>query len=272
MKNIVITVVFMVSVVELISAQKIINGTYMNLRGFRNHEATYQGDSLLISPCQRYESQLSANKETFIFKKNKTTGKLEWKEDKEVLLSVDEKESILSVVNPYYTIDTLKFMLIHPQNSEPDPGILTYYDHTDGGYSAARILVTNKDEIKSGNCFIHSIKSDKYHKYIVGTLIDNDSPSGNGSAPKAVFNADFTGNVYGLPIKWSIVSDNKGKIKVHNFPEGRGFGIQLIVEYIDKIPFNIDKVPEGRKVGVIDGFLFYSENGEVEYSHMKRKL
>lgn len=246
-------------------AQTIQEGTYMSMYTLTHYSLTKSDENnLLIQPCQRFDSQLTTNNETFAFSKLDGTEKFGWNGGSQIILDSESEPNTLSFPNPMNMNTPVKLMLLHPANTAPAAGIKTYYDETEGGYSNARILITDPNEAKIGNCLIHSNPTDELNPYIVGSF--NGMYDANS---KATFNADHTGTFLGLPMNWSIVSDHNGKIKKQDYPDG-GFIVHLMIEFENELPIFVDKPSAGKKLAIIEGLRLNSEDGSVEIRQMKK--
>ncbi|MDN3722769.1 hypothetical protein QRD02_00115 [Aequorivita sp. SDUM287046] len=220
---------------------------------------------ILIEPCQRFDSPLTMTNNTFEFKELGTTNKFGWNGGDQIIMDIDLQTNIVSFANPFNINHPIKLKLLHPDNSIPGPGIKTYYDETEGGFSKARILVTDNNEISTGNCFIHSNV----------TQIENDIITGSYRGMydenfSAILNPDNTGTFLGLPMQWSIVSDHIGELKKWSYYDG-GFLIHLMIEFDGPLPKFIDPVTAGKKVAMITGLIYSKSEGTVELYQMMKQ-
>ncbi len=237
----------------------------MPLYGYYNYNVTVSDGKVLFEPCQQFQHQNSINNETFEFQKIEGSDQFGWNGSIQIPLTVDSQNNMLKFQNPYDMSKLMPMMLIHPKNVVPAEGILTYYDETDGGYSAARIRITDESQIKSGKCFIHSKKTNEYNGDIVGNYSDDYDSSMN-----LTLNGDFSGVYKGLPVKWSIVSDHSGKVKKWDYPDG-GYMIHIVLEFENGIPANIDPPSAGHSVGIIDGVRISKADGTVTVGRMNKR-
>ncbi len=250
-----------------LQAQNITEGTYMSLFHVTHYTVSKKdNNTILIKPCQQFESQLSTNNETFEFKRLADTPQFGWNGGTQIILNIDSQSNILSFPNPINMNIPVKLMLLHPNNISPVNNVKTYYDKTDGGYSNARVLITDANQIKTGNCFIHSNPTEELNQYITGSF--NGIYDGN---LKATFNTNNTGVFLGLPMRWSIVSDHKGQIKKWEYPSG-GFLIHLMIEFDGNTPIFVDKPSAGEKLAIIESLRYDKEEGTIEIRQMQRKL
>src|SRR5690606_12767884 len=251
---------------ESLSAQSIQEGTYMSLFSDTHYSLKMKNKAtILIEPCQRFESSLTIANNTFEFKELGSTKKYGWNGGDQIILDVDIKTNSISFANPFNMNQAIKLKLLHPDKTLPAPHIKTYYDETHGGYSKARILVTDSNEIGAANCFIHSNPSQELNPIITGNykgMYDQKF--------SATLNPDNTGTFLGLPMQWSIVSDHAGGLKKWNYEDG-GFLIHLMIEFDSQLPIFIDSVPAGKKVAMITGLVYSQSEATVELYQMLKQ-
>jgi len=245
-------------------SQNFIEGTYM-AKFLSTHYSLSKPDenTVRIQPCQKFESQVSIDRETYIFKRLNGTDKFGWNGGSEVILDFDAKTGTLTFPNPINMQVPIILMLLHPKGTEPQNNVKTYFDETVGGYSTARILITDKARIKSGDCLIHSVASAELNDYIVGSYTGLYVQTST-----ATFRADHTGEFLGLPMTWSIVSDYKGAINKGAAPDG-SFVIHLLIEFVDKYPSFIDPPSPGHKVATLQ-LMSHFGGGVMEIHQMQK--
>ena len=248
-------------------AQNIKEGTYMLLWGANHYTVFFKDKNTLeIKPCQNYQHQNSIDNETYEFIRMGDTEKFGWNGGSEVILDIDVNTNVLSFPKPINMNVPMKLMLLHPKDTAPSANVKTYFDETDGGYSPARILITDPTEIKNGDCLIHSIPTSEYNSYIVGSY---DGLFGNGFS--ATFNADHTGIFCGLPFNWSVVSNSEGIIKKWDYADG-GFLVHIMIEFENGLPTFVDPPSAGKKLAIIESLRVSISDGTVEIKQMQRSL
>ena len=156
---------------------------------------------------------------------------------------------------------------MHTPGNSPKDGVKTYRDETIGGYSNARILVENAEEIKTENCLIHSAEKNDLNKYVVGSFQGVFDPNWNAN-----FQSDFTGTFLGLPMRWSIVSDENGEIVNWGSEEQQFLVFFIMVEFENELPPTIDPVAAGKKVAGIYSALYIGSEGYVEIHQMQKRM
>ena len=248
-------------------------GSYLSLSGNGIHHNLTKVDdnTILIESCQKFESQLSQNDETFKFKKM-DSGQFGWVAFDgnvygDVVMHSDSNTNTVSFPSPLNLNQQRSFKLMHTANSEPQNGVKTYIDETVGGYSNARILVTDTNQIKSGKCNIHSVEKTDANQFISGTFrgVFDESWS-------ATFNSDHSGTFLGLPMRWSLVSDEKGNVINWNWEGNNNVKLFVMVEFTGEIPITFDPVAAGKKVAGIYSATYIADEGYVEIHQMQKKM
>lgn len=263
MKNLIsILVLLLFCVGYQVKGQQPTAGTYMGKWDTTHSElSTPDANTILINPCADYDSQLSTDLRTFEFKKIAGTDKFGWNGGSDVILDYDSKEGIITFKNPVNMNEQFIFELVHPKGSLPKAGVKTYFDETKGGYSAARILITDESEIKNGKCFLHAVPSDKLNSYITGSYTGTLERSLKGQ-----FNSDHSGSFLGVPMTWALASDYQGN-PIIGQSTGAAFVVNIFMEYPGKIPHNIDPPLKGNKVASLYRFVNFGD-GNVEIYQM----
>lgn len=245
-----------------LSAQEVTEGTYMTLYTYYNYNVKVNDGKIVIEPCQAYEHQNSIDKETYIFEKIEGGSGYGWNGSAQIPLAIES--NMLKFQNPYNTSVPVPMMLIHKKNTLPAEGVLTYFDETQGGYSNARIRITDQERIKTGGCFIHSKKSNAYNADILGTFTDDYDAS-----MKMELKEDYTGTYLGHSITWSIVSDYNGNIKKWEYPSG-GYLIHIMMEFTGTYPNKVDPPSAGQPVAIIEGVKLSQDTGVVSVGRMNK--
>ena len=238
-------------------------GTYMSFGNGSNFHLSQTGESILIEPCQKFESQLTINNNTYQFKKLANTEKFGWEGGSDVILNVSDDQSAITFKYPINMREERSFKFMHTPGTLPASGVKTYFDETIGGYSKARILITDPGKIKTGNCFIHSIAKDEMNSYLVGNykgLFDANW--------KATFNADYSGSFLGLPMSWTIVSDEKGNIIKWDIPNSKSVVFFVMVEFKGELPKNMDPVSTDKTVAGIYSAVYDGQTNTIEINQM----
>ncbi len=252
-----------------VTSQAQVQGSYMAFGGgFHSIEYTDE-NTISIQPCKNYHSELSAKDETFEFKKMEN-GDFGWLAydgsiSREVILKNDQEANRISFPDPINMRNERSFLLMHKKGAVPASNVKTYVDETIGGYSNARILVTDSDRVKNGNCLIHSAPVSDLNSYLVGNyhgVFDENWQS--------TFNADFTGTFLGLPMTWSLVSDDQGKLIQWG---GNGsFFLYVMIEFEGQSPNTFDPVESGKKVAGIYGVAYFADEKYIEIHQMQKKM
>ncbi len=250
-------------------SQNLVEGSYIEFGG-AFHSIQYLDDNTIkIEPCQKYESEISTQRETFEFKKMEN-GEFGWKADDgsipgDVIYKFDQEMNRISFPDPINMNNQKSFSLMHKNNSTPASGVKTYVDETIGGYSNARVLVTDADRVKNGNCLMHSALISELNSYLAGTydgIFDSNWQS--------TFNADFTGSFLGLPMTWSLLSDDQGKLIKWGGDDF--FVVFLMVEFDGQLPQYFDPVTPGKTVAGIYSAVYYGDQGYIEIHQMQKRL
>jgi len=236
-------------------------GTYMVLYKYYNYELSVINEKIIIKPCQKYDHQNSIDRETFEFSLIPGTNTYAWKGDPTVPLTING--NMLTFNDPYNLKNPIPMMLIHPKGELPNEGVLTYFDETQGGYSPARIRITDKERIKNDNCFIHSIKTNEFQNDLIGNFTDDYDKN-----MQMTLHNDFTGSYLGHPITWSIVSDHTRTIKKWTYPSGN-YLIHIMMEFTSTYPANIDPPLAGHKIAIIEGVIV--DNSTTSIGRMNKQ-
>lgn len=238
-------------------------GSYMTLFGVTHYQVSVKDNQVNIKPCQSFHSQLTIDNNTFDFTPIQGSSELGWKGSEQVKLEFDASTNVISFPTPTDLSRPTKMKLIHPNQTSPKESIKTYWDKTDGGFSPARYLVTDSNQIKNSECLIHSNPTSDFNNQIVGSY------TGLYEAKlSATLNSDHTGTFSGLPMKWSIVSDHNGNVKKWDYPSG-GFLIHLMIEFENELPMFVDPAP-GETVAIISSLRFSADDNSVEFHQMSK--
>lgn len=229
----------------ILSAQQATEGTYMTLYTYYNYNLTESDGVIRIEPCQRFDHQGSIDRNTYEFKKIEEESGYGLGGSNQVPLTIESNG--VKFQNPYNLNEPVPMMLVHPNGQTPSEGVLTYYDETQGGFSTARIRITDPARIKSEKCLIHSHKTDQFHDKIIGSFTDDYD-----SSMRMNLQSDFTGAYLGHPITWSVVSDFKGNVKKWDYPNGN-FLIHIMMEFVDTYPSIVDPPSARHAVALIEG-------------------
>lgn len=238
-------------------------GTYMSFGGGSNYNVTLTNETILIEPCQNFESQLTVTNNTYEFKKLDNTNKFGWKGYSDVILNVNKNSKEITFAEPLNMRETRSFKFMHTPNKLPADGVKTYFDETIGGYSKARVLITDPNQIKSGKCFIHSVAKSDLNNYLVGNYKGLFDENWN-----ATFNADYSGSFLGLPMSWTVVSDENGNIIKWDIPNSKSVVFFVMVEFKGKLPMNMDPVEAGKTVAGIYSAFYNDQENTIEINQM----
>src|SRR5690606_18277547 len=93
---------------------------------------------------------------TFHFKQIEGSSALGWNGSDQVKLEFEASNNMISFPSPTNLNMPVKLKLLHPNQAKPKESIRTYVDKTKGGYSTARYLITDSNQIQNSKCLIHS--------------------------------------------------------------------------------------------------------------------
>lgn len=252
--------------VLILFGQNIPEGTYMSFGGGAHVTVTKPDDNtVLITPCLKYESQLSAQNETYSFSKLSGTEKFGWEGGSQVILNYENNTLVFP--EPVNMNNERSYKWMHGPGNTPKDGVKTYRDETIGGYSKARILVENESEIKTENCLIHSAEKNDLNNYVLGSFQGVFNSNWNAN-----FQSDYTGTFLGLPMRWSLVSDENGEIIKWGSEEQQFLVFFIMVEFENELPPTIDPVEAGKKVAGIYSALYIGAEGYVEIHQMQKRM
>ncbi len=251
------------------NAQNLVEGSYIEFGGAFHSIQYLDENTIKIEPCQKFESEISTQRQTFEFKKM-ANGDFGWKASDgsvpgDVIYKFEKEINQINFPDPINMNNQKSFFLMHKNNSTPAPGVKTYVDETFGGYSSARVLVTDADKAKNGDCLMHSAPISELNSYLTGTyegIFD--------SSWQSTFNADFTGTFRGLPMTWSLLSDDQGKLI--KWGGDNFFVVFLMVEFQGQLPPNFDPAEPGQTVAGIYGAVYYGDQGYIEIHQMQKRL
>ena len=263
------SVVFVFGFLWISNAQNLVEGSYIEFGGAFHSIQFLDENTIKIEPCQKYESEITTQNETFEFKKMEN-GEFGWKAydgsvPGDVIYKFDPKDNRINFPSPLNMNNQKSFSLMHKNNSTPAQGVKTYVDETFGGYARARVLVTNPDKVKTGKCLMHSAPISELNSYLVGTydgVFD--------SSWQSTFNADFTGSFLGLPMTWSLLSDDQGKLI--KWGGDNFFVVFLMIEFEGQLPLDFDPAESGKTTAGIYGAVYYGDQGYIEIHQMQKKL
>lgn len=242
---------------------QVTKGTYIGFGGGSHYEVTSDDETILIEPCQNFESPLTVANNSYEFKKLSNTDKFGWKGYSDVIFNFDKANNTITFKEPMDMNVQRSYKWMHTPNKLPANGVKTYRDETMGGYSKARVLVTDSNDIKTGKCFIHSVAKSDLNSYLVGNyngLFDENW--------QATFNADYSGNFLGLPMTWTLVSDENGNVIKWDIPNSTSVLFMVMVEFEGKLPINMDPVAAGVKVAGIYSAYYDGNKNSIEINQM----
>lgn len=238
-------------------------GTYISFGGGSHYNVTVTSETILIEPCQNFESPLTVANNTYEFKKLANTDKFGWKGYPDVILNVSKNFKEISFPEPVNMNEHRSFKFMHTPNRLPADSVKTYFDETIGGYSKARVLITDPNQIKNGKCFIHSVAKSDLNNYLVGNYKGLFDENWN-----AIFNADYSGSFLGLPMSWTVVSDENGNIIKWDIPNSKSVVFFVMVEFKGKLPINMDPVAAGKTVAGIYSAVYNDQENTIEINQM----
>lgn len=265
------TKLFMISLLSGISISTFgqTQGSYLSLSGNGIHHNLVKLDdnTIKIEPCQNFESKYSKQDETFNFIRLGDTDKFGWEGGTQVILDFDSNSNTVSFPSPLNMNQKRSFKLMHKAGSAPENGVKTYIDETNGGYSNARILVTDSNQINTGKCNIHSVEKTDANQFVSGTFYGVFDESRT-----ATFNSDHSGTFLGLQMRWSLVSDDKGNVLKWEWQENNNAQLFVMVEFTGEAPITFDPVASGKKVAGIYAATYIADGGYVEINQMQKKM
>ncbi len=239
------------------------SGTYLMFGSGAHASVSANNETIHIEPCKKYESPLTIENNTFEFKKLEGTDQFGWKGYSDVILQASQNNRRIDFKEPVNLNESRSYQWMSDSKKSPEKGVKTYIDETFGGYSPARVLVTDPASVPNSKCFIHSVAKSDLNYRLLGNykgLFDENWG--------ATFNADYSGTFVGLPMTWTLVSDREGNVIKWDIPNSESVVFYVMVEYEGKLPMTFDPVDQGKKVAGIYSAFYNDQTGQIEIHQM----
>src|SRR5690606_31590718 len=94
-------------------------GTYMSFGSGSNYNVTVTGETILIEPCQNFESPLTVTNNTYEFKKLVNTDNFGWNGYSDVILNISKDSKVISFPEPVNMNEHRSFKFMHTPNRLP---------------------------------------------------------------------------------------------------------------------------------------------------------